>query len=91
MSLSQITLRTREVFGNFEKRVLAHVNQERKTINNNLVLDYHVGSTFSIDSHKKDPENCESYPQILNGERGSGINSRLRKGFIYHLDPQQLE
>ena len=85
MSLSQIALRTREVFGNFEKRVLAHVNQERKTINNNLVLAYYVGSTFSIDSHKKDSENCESYPQILNGERG-----RYQLKVKNHLDPQQL-
>ena len=45
------------------------MNQERKTINNNLELDYYVGSTFSIHSHEKDPENCEGYPQILNGER----------------------
>ena len=55
MSLSQIALRTRDVLGNFEKRVPAYVNQERKTINNNLVLDYYVGSTFPTHSHKKEP------------------------------------
>ena len=66
MSLSQIALRTREVFGNFEKRVPAHVNQERKTTNNNcnLVLDHYLHTAI-----KKTPENCERYPQILNGER----------------------
>ena len=88
--MSQIALRTREVFGNFEKRVLAHVNQERKTINNNLVFDYYVGSTFSIDSHKKDPENCESYPQILNGERWEVSTLKVKARLSYHLDPQQL-
>ena len=31
-----------KVFGNFEKRVPAQVNQERKTINNNLILYYMV-------------------------------------------------
>ena len=31
-----------KVFGNFEKRVPAQVNQERKTINNNFILYYMV-------------------------------------------------
>ena len=51
------------------KRVPAHVNQERKTVNNSLLLYYSAGSTFYTDSHKKTPEKCGRYPQILNGER----------------------
>ena len=41
-----IALRTRKVFGNFEERVPAEVNQERKTVNNSLLLYYSVGSTL---------------------------------------------
>ena len=69
MSVSHLALRTRKVFGNFEKRVPPHVNQERKTINNNLVLDSYVGSTFSTESHKEDPRKLRKVSQILNGER----------------------
>ena len=73
------------VFGNFVKRVPAHVNQERKTVNNSLFLHYSAGSTFSTDSHKKTPENCGGYPQILNGERWEvstlKVKTRLQLSF----------
>ena len=68
----------------------AHVNQERKTINNNLILDYYVGSTFYTDSHKKDPVKLRKLSANSKRRAVGGINSTLRKGFIYHLDPQQL-
>ena len=36
------------------------------------------GSTFSTDSHKKTPENCGRYPQILNGERWEVSTLKVR-------------
>ena len=60
------------------KRVPAHVNQERKTVNNSLYFYYSAGSTFCTDSDKKTPENRGRYPQILNGERREVSTLKVR-------------
>ena len=76
MSVSQI----------LRNEVPANVNQERKTVNNSLLLYYLRGPHFLQTAIKKTPEICESYPQILNRERWEVSTQRLRKGFSYHLD-----
>ena len=93
MSVSQIALRARKVFGNFEKRVPGHENQSReKEVQKQFTDHFHcsVGPTFSTYSHKATADNSESYPQ--NSKRGAVGHqlSKLRKCFSY-LDPQRLE
>ena len=51
-------------------------NRSLLMVNNNLVLDYYVGSTFSTDSHKKDPRKLRKLSANSKRRVVGGINSR---------------
>ena len=65
------------------------IKREIRSITMHWPLYYSVGPTFSTNSHKKTAENCQSYPQILNGERCGVSTLKVKKRFYANdLDPR---
>ena len=56
-------------------------------VNNNLVLDYYLGSTFSTDSRKKDPRKLRKLSANSKQRVVGGINSR----YIFNIFEQLLK